>query len=618
MTKGRLADGEFDFIIVGGGTAGLVVANRLTEDPHISVLVLEAGTDKLKDAKITTPGLLTLTYDDPQYDWSFDTVPQRLIAQENLYGKSVSHSRGKVIGGSSAINALALIYPPRSSIDAWERLGNKGWNWDTLAPYYRKFHTFNRPSKETAEALGTGYIDEKVQGTSGPIQSSFPEFHGPLGKAWPETFKNLNFPLHSDPLSGESSGGFSYLSTVDPKNWERSHAGSAYYSPVAARPNLQLLSESMVEKVIFEKRSDGTVAAKGISFVHNGAQSVQTAKKEVILCAGAIQSPQLLEVSGIGNSALLQSYNIEVVLDNPHVGENLQDHPMTGISFEVIDGLPTIDMIRDPQVIQGAMEAYQASRQGPLTSGFHSVASLPVVEFLSEEGRSELSRLLDTNIKSTSPSAEPSVSKQHTILRSVLESPSESSVIIGMGASQMHFDKSLQKDIYAITEPENYVSFLVALAQPFSRGSVHIKSASISDPPDIDPRYLSHPLDLEILARHVKYIPTIAATEPLASLIKDGGRRLPDGIDLDSLDSAKEYCKRNIITNNHPCGTCAMLPLEQGGVTDSRLRVYWVEGLRVVDASIFPMIPRGNIQSSVYAVAERAADLIKEDWGITA
>lgn len=374
----------------------------------------------------------------------------------------------------------------------------------------------------------------------------------------------------------------------------------------------------MVEKVIFEKRSDGTVAAKGISFVHNGAQSVQTAKKEVILCAGAIQSPQLLEVSGIGNSALLQSYNIEVVLDNPHVGENLQDHPMTGISFEVIDGLPTIDMIRDPQVIQGAMEAYQASRQGPLTSGFHSVASLPVVEFLSEEGRSELSRLLDTNIKSTSPSAEPSVSKQHTILRSVLESPSESSVIIGMGASQMHFDKSLQKDIYAITEPENYVSFLVALAQPFSRGSVHIKSASISDPPDIDPRYLSHPLDLEILARHVKYIPTIAATEPLASLIKDGGRRLPDGIDLDSLDSAKEYCKRNIITNNHPCGTCAMLPLEQGGVTDSRLRVYWVEGLRVVDASIFPMIPRGNIQSSVYAVAERAADLIKEDWGITA
>lgn len=544
-------------------------------------------------------------------------VIERFTNQEHLYGKRVSHSRGKVIGGSSAINALALIYPPRSSIDAWERLGNEGWNWDTLAPYYRKFHTFNRPSKETAEALDTGYIDDKVQGTSGPIQSSFPEFHGPLGKAWPETFKNLNFPLTSDPLSGESSGGFSYLSTVDPKNWERSHAGSAYYSPIAGRPNLHLLSECMVENVVFKKRSAGALAAKGVSFVHDGVQQVQSAHKEVLLCAGAFQSPQLLELSGVGHPKILHPHGIEVLLDNGHVGENLQDHPMTGMSVEVTDGLPTIDMIRDPHVVQGAQEAYQSSRQGPLTSSFHSIASLPVVEFLSGEGRSELIRLLDTNIGSRSPSVQPSIDKQHAILRSVLESPSESSVIIGMGASQMHFDRILQKDIYAITEPENYMSFLVALAQPFSRGSVHIKSSSISDPPDINPCYLSEPLDLEILARHMRYIPTIAATKPLASLIKKGGRHLPDGINLETLDSAKEHCKRNIITNNHPCGTCAMLPLHQGGVVDSRLRVYGVDGLRVVDASIFPMIPRGNIQSSVYAVAERAADLIKEDWGIS-
>ncbi|KAL8945209.1 MAG: hypothetical protein Q9211_000259 [Gyalolechia sp. 1 TL-2023] len=607
--QGASSDASFDYVIIGAGTAGLVLANRLTADLDVSVLVLEAGADRLKDPIITTPGLLTLAYDDPRYDYSFDTVPQ-----EQLYGKRVSHSRGKVVGGSSAINNLALIYPPKSSIDAWERLGNKGWNWNTMSSYYRKFHTFNQPSEETAEALSTGYIDREVQGTSGPIQSSFPEFHGPLGKAWPKTFKNLNFPVVSDPLSGQASGGYTYLSTVDPKNWERSHAGSAYYSPIVDRQNLRLLTECLVERIILEKSSAADVLAKGVRFHYKGVSQVKTAKREVILCGGAVQSPQLLELSGIGSSALLQHHGIQVFVDNPCVGENLQDHPLTGMSFEVIDGLPTIDLIRDPQVIQQASEAYNSSRQGPLTAAFHSIASLPVVEFLNKEGKSELDSLLEQHTSPAAPASNPSLSVQYAILQSVLQSPSEGSAIIGMGASQMHFDQALQKDIFAITDPKNYISFLVALAQPFSRGSIHISSTSMSDAPKIDPAYLSHPLDIEILARHVRYIPTIAATEPLASLLKVDGRRLPKDLDVQSLNGSKEHCKRNLITNNHLCGTCAMMPLQNGGVVDSRLKVHGVKGLRVVDASIFPLIPGANIQSSVYAVAERAADLIKEDW----
>ena len=508
---------------------------------------------------------------------------------------------------------LALIYPSKSSIDAWARLGNKGWDFETLAPYYQKFHTFNPPSAQTAKSLATDYIDKAVQGHSGPIQSSFPEFHGLLGKAWPETFKNLNFAMTTDPLSGHSTGGFSYLSSIDPKNWERSHAGSAYYAPVADRPNLHLLTDSLVEKITLEK-SKADVVATGVQFTRNGKREVRKARNEVILCAGVFQSPQILEISGVGSPKLLQSHGIEVVVENSNVGENLQDHPMTGMCFEVVDGLPTIDMIRDPQVIQAAMEAYQSSRQGPLTSGFHSVASLPVVEFLSENGKSELAQLLDTFSHTSSMSQSPSQSSQYAILRSILESPSDGSTIIGMGASQLHFHKELQKDIYAITDPGNYMSFLVALAHPYSRGTVHIASASPSDPPTIDPHYLSHPLDLEILSRHIRFIPTIAETQPLASLVKDGGRRLPPNVDISSVDAAKEHCKRNLITNNHPCGTCAMLPSEKGGVVDDRLRVYGVKRLRVVDASIFPMIPSGNIQSSVYAVAERAADLIREDY----
>ena len=531
--------------------------------------------------------------------------------QKHLYNKKVSHSRGKVLGGSSAINVLALIYPSKSSIDAWAKLGNKGWDFDTLAPYYRKFHTFHRPSKKTEEALATGYIDEDICGKSGPIQSSFPEHHGPLGKAWPETFQNLGFAMKTDPLSGQSTGGFSYVSSIDPQKWERSYAGSAYYSTVADRPNLHLFTDAMVEKILLDK-SGSDVIATGVKFTHNGNNDVRNARKEVLLCAGVFQSPQLLEISGIGSSKLLRSHGIEAIVDNPNVGENLQDHAMSGTCFEVIDGLPTRDMVRDPAVIQGAMEAYQSRRAGPLTAGPHSVASLPLVEFLSEEGKAELAQLFDTHTQSPSHPQSLSQSTQEAILRSILESPNESSIIIGMGASQLHFEASLQKDIYAITDSANYLSFLVSLAHPFSRGTVHIASDSPFTPPTIDPRYLSHPLDLEILARHMRYIPTIVDTEPLASLIKKGGKRLPADINLNTLDAAREHVKRNLITNNHPCGTCAMLPQEKGGVVDERLRVYGVMHLRVVDASIFPMIPRGNIQSSVYAVAERAADLIRE------
>ena len=537
------------------------------------------------------------------------------VKKEHLYGKKLGHSRGKVLGGSSAINVLALIYPSKSSIDAWSRLGNKGWDFDSLAPYYRKFHTFNRPSQQTAEALATDYIDEGISGTSGPIQSSFPEFHGPLGKAWPETFKNLNFAMTTDPLSGQSTGGFSSLSSVDPKSWERSHAGSAYYAPVADRPNLHLLTDAYVEKIILEK-SESAVMATGVQFTYNGRSEVRKARNEVLLCAGVFQSPQILELSGIGSPKLLQSHGIDVKVENPNVGENLQDHPMSGMCFEVVDGLPTIDMIRDPSVIQGAMEAYQSARAGPLTSAFHSLGSLPVVEFLSGNGKEELTQLLDTHTPIHSSSQPDSQKAQYTILRSILESPSHGSVVIGMGASQLHFPASLQKDIYAITDPANYACFLISLAHPFSRGTVHINSASPYDMPTIDPRYLSHPLDLEIFARHLRYIPTIAATEPLASLLKEGGKRLPEGMDISTLDAAKDHVRRNLITNNHPCGTCAMLPRETNGVVDDRLKVYGVRHLRVVDASIFPMIPRGNIQSSVYAVAEKAADLIKEDWGL--
>ena len=455
---------------------------------------------------------------------------------------------------------------------------------------------------------------QDIQGNSGPIQGSFPEFHGPLGGAWIETFKNLGLANSADPLSGNQSGGFTNLSTVKPGVWERSHAGNAYYEPVASRPNLHLITEVMVEKLILEKSASGDVEAKGVYITQEGKTKAITAKKEVLLSAGVFQTPQILELSGIGNPEILQKYGINVVVDSPYVGENLQDHAMSGACFEVVDGLPTIDMIRDPQVIQGAMTAYMTARQGPLTSGFHSHANIPIIEAVKEPGRGEVLKLLEQHLGAVQNPKAPAEASQYAALRSMLENPEEASAFVAMGASQAHLEAETQKELFAISDPHNYMCILVSLANPFSRGNVHITSDSVQDYPAVDPRYLSHPLDAEIFGRHVQSIPKVAATKPLADFLKPGGVTIPRDLKVDSIEGAKEHLKTNIVTFNHPCGSCAMMSKELGGVVDDRLRVYGVKGLRIVDASIFPMIPRGNIQSTVYAVAEKAADIIKADY----
>lgn len=507
---------------------------------------------------------------------------------------------------------MALVYPNKAGIDSWAAMGNKGWDWDGLAPYYRKFQTLHYPSPETRTALSVDYLDKNFQGQSGPIQASFPDFVGPVAGIWPETFKNLNHTASGDPMSGNVTGGLTTPASVDPKTKERSYAASGYYAPASSRPNLHLMTETMVEKITLQRAREGLVAT-GVQFSCQGKRQTLAARKEVILAAGVIQTPQLLELSGIGSSELLPSLGIEVKVSNPYVGENLQDHPLTGLSLEVNDGIPTTDMIRDPAVVQAAMEAYQTAKAGPLTASFNSLAFMPLIDAIPGQSKAELGQLLDNYLNSEKMGLFPSQKEQFQIFRSILETPGEATIILAGGTIQMHLNKEHASETFTPTDPGNYMCFCVFLPYPFSRGSVHIKSTSPYDHPAIDPRYLSHPLDAEILGRHMLYLDTIAATPPLSSILKPNGRRIPSD-PLGNLDEAKEYVKRNFISGNHQCGTCAMLPREKGGVVDDRLRVYGVKNLRVVDASVFPLAPRGNIQTSVYAVAEKAADLIKEDY----
>jgi len=621
---------EYDIIICGGGTAGCTLAARLTEDPSVTVLVLEAGQDANHDAAVLTPGLAIHNVDNPTYDWCYVSEPNK-----NMHGRTIPQPTGKMLGGSSALNFMAVLFPSKTLIDAWGALGNEGWSWEDLEPYYRKFRTIQAPSQEVKESLGLEYLDDSLTGIGGPIQVSYPQALNLVSRTWVDVFDTIGKRLFGSYMTGTGIGGYTINASVDAKTGTRSHAGVAFLAPAMARPNLAVVTHAQVQKLVVERDLDGFPQVKGVEFLQDGKIRTVVAKREVILCAGAFGSPQVLELSGIGKPEVCKAYGIENVVDLPGIGgklilrlatrclladllffsENLQDHIMCAISHEVCDGIPTVDSLRDPAVVQAAVEQYQASRTGPLASPVsYNFCSMPL-NYLSgaEEG---LEALVDEYLLSHTATRFKAQALQYDWIRKTIFDPEEATATYFLSSVQVHWDKSSQKEHYALSHPGHYISMGPGLAHPFSRGSVHIQSPDASVVPKIETNYLSHPLDLEIMARHMMQAEQLFETAPLSSLLLPGGRSLPEGHHAWTLESAKELVKSASISNYHPSGTCAMMPRELDGVVDARLRVYGVRGLRVVDASVFPIEPRGNIVTSVYAVAEKAADMIKEDLGL--
>jgi choline dehydrogenase-like flavoprotein len=533
--------------------------------------------------------------------------------QKHLKGRQVAQPKGKVLGGSTAINLGMVIYPSAAGFDAWEKLGAAGWNWKALTPYFRKFHKLTLPSKESQDDLVLSYIDKEIQGTDGPIQFSFGESdaYTPYNKAWPRTFETLGYKLTGDPLSGVAVGAFTNPGIVDPVTKTRSHAGSHYLQDLTSRPNLHVLTEALVHKIILKKKDDGSLSAEGVEVVtKDGVKRNILASEEVILAAGTVKTPQLLELSGIGDKKLLESHGIHVLIDNPNVGENLQDHGYVPFSWEVADDQISGDILRQPEVAASAMEAYQKAKAGPL-SGVPIVSAFMPIPDLKKD---ELDQLLAKYIDSHEYKSFPAQKEQFEILREMLYDPTCASGQYTLAPFQIVArDGPGCKGIYGMGKEGNYISIVAVLNHPFSRGFVHINSSDPTAQPTVDPQYFSHPLDLELHSRHTQWLETLAAAEPMASLLKKDGRRIHSDKPVHDLETAKEIVEETFVSHYHITGTCAMLPEKLGGVVNERLLVYGVPNLRIVDASVFPMIPRGNIQSSVYAVAERAADIIKED-----
>ena len=375
LTAAAFAATNFDYLIVGGGTAGLTLATRLSEVQHLSIGVIEAGGDRTEDPNVLTPGLALSTFNNPLYDWAFETTPQT-----HGNGRVIGHPRGKQLGGSSAINYFYWTHASQLDIDDWGKLGNDGWSWNELAPYFTKSETYNAPTPDISNQVDTSFINPSDHGTSGPVQDSFPPFFDNFYKSWEPTCKKLGLGPTGDPRGGLAIGAYSTLVSQAPGKASRSYSANAYWKPNSSRPNLHIVTNAQATKIVFESGKK-PLRATGVEYIAGGQNYTAHAKREVILSAGAFQSPQLLELSGIGKASLLKKNGIDVLHDNPNVGENLQDHLLVSLSYEAAPGEGTFESFRNASVAAAAGELYAKNHTGPLASNTcNAYVSFPQIQ----------------------------------------------------------------------------------------------------------------------------------------------------------------------------------------------------------------------------------------------
>lgn len=558
----------FDVVIVGGGTAGLVLANRLSEDPDLQVLVLEAGQDlshlpeQLTQA-VMTPAANSQLHRTP-VDWDLRTVPQvsciphpthkeqyanAFGTQSNMGGREIRFPQGKMLGGSSGLNGLSFTSSSKTVIDDWAELGNPGWEWSSFSQSLSKTYTVAKPLSSSPKS-----------GSNGPLKVAYADeyTHG-WPKVWADTIESLGYPGLQDTLAGQAAGGLSIPDSVDPATGTRSYAGNAYLSPeVRGRPNLKVLTGVEARRIVLSKPGSsgdgGDVVATGVEFTDptTGSSKTVTVSKEVIVSAGTFGSPKLLELSGIGDPRRLGADN--VIVANHGVGENLQNHPLTTVSLEVNSSAPpTKDAFlhaairQDMSVLGGFMQQYMEHHTGPFaSSGVTSAAQLPLPGLDTPEGKKDLEGLFsNTGIAADSNGSSSFAVAHEKFVHSILSSPSEASGYYILGPAYAAFSPDGTSELPPLDAPEDsYITIVLLLAHPLSRGSVHVVGAGDDQKLAIDPGYFSHPLDLEVMARHVRFIEQgLGATEPLSKYLKPSGKRAvgaPEAGTLDDLEVIKK------------------------------------------------------------------------------
>ncbi|KAF1841607.1 GMC oxidoreductase [Cucurbitaria berberidis CBS 394.84] len=603
----------YDYVICGGGTAGLVIAARLTEDPNVTVAVLEAGGNGLNDLLIDGPNLFTQLWGKPQYDWDYKTIPQ-----EGTDGRTHGWIRGKVLGGSSAVNFNMFSMASKQDLDNWAELGNKGWGFDDMVQYYRKFETYHPSSETLAEKINDKYLDKSLRGTSGPIHICFPDTDlAWVQDVWPKTMMNAGYKPTRDPRTGSAIGGFNQLNTIDPKHNRRSYAARDYYEPNADRSNLSVLTHALVSKIELEK-TGSDARATGVQFIVDGTTHTVKANKEVIVCGGSINSPQILELSGIGSPVVLEKAGVEVIADLPSVGENLNDHTASIIALGVKDEYPTAEALtRNPEIMQQALDAYINHKAGPFVgaptaTGF---ASLEKIQPDFPDAEQHIQSLVAEHAKKY-PDGDLA-GRDQLLARQLLDPKEAACQMVALPTGGNMENVHIPSKLFNSEDDGMWCIIAACSTRSLSRGSVHINTTDPNAHPTIDPAYFKHPLDADIMARAILHAINFTEFEPLKSVLRrdaDGGlvvSKNSGGVLPKTIDEAKKFLRTNTATEYHPIGTCTMLPKDKGGVVDNQLKVYGTSNVRVVDASIFPLHVQGNIVSLVYAIAEKGADMIK-------
>lgn len=521
---------SYDYIIVGAGSAGCVLASRLSEDPHTRVLLLEAGgADRRREIRI--PAAYSKLF-KTALDWNFHTEPEPHLHNRRLYWP-----RGKVLGGSSAINAMIYIRGNRLDYDHWASLGNDGWSFADVLPYFKK--------SENQERGASAF-----HGVGGPLCVSDLRCVNPLTRVFLDAANELGFAANSD-FNGATQLGAG-LYQVTQKNGSRHSAADAFLHPVLSRPNLRVLTAARVTRILLEKH-----CATHVEFLRNGSAETARAEREVILCAGAVNSPQQLLLSGIGPPDELARIGIRAIHGLPGVGKNLQDHPMVSAGY----------LCTKPVTLQSAnslrnLLRYFALKSGPLTSNV-----------------AEAGIFLNTRRNSPIPDLQ---------------------ILFGPVYYVNHgFDKI----------KEHAFGFAPTLIAPESRGEITLRSANPLDPPAIRANYLACESDLRVMIEGLRTVLRLAQSKPFNAF---RGARLHPAPEACTDSDFADFLRNNVQTLYHPAGTCKM-GSDPMAVVDSRLRVRGIERLRVADASIMPRVIAGNTNAPAIMVAEKAADIIRAD-----